>query len=187
MWFNGPQEGDVNIWILLSRLPIGGKEWSVPIKVSEMSRFSVQNPVLHWIPNTAGGDTAGGGGRLVLMHTAQPAKRGQAEGRVVMRVSDDRGLSWSANPVPLLTRRGSFIRHGLIPAQTGKGLLLPVYFTPHGMGNTAGQGAVLLRSEDESGLRWREIAAPAPAVATETATGGDEGDGGDRGDGGGAV
>jgi hypothetical protein len=51
----------------------------------------------------------------------------------------------------MLTRRGSFIRHGLLPAQTVTGMLLPVYFTPRGMGNTAGQGAVMLRSEDQHG------------------------------------
>jgi len=43
--------------------------------VSEIAKFSVQNPVLHFIPGKTGG---GGLGRLVLMHTAQPAKRGQA-------------------------------------------------------------------------------------------------------------
>lgn len=184
VWFNGPTEGDVNIWILLSRLPLGArkrgvrKEWSIPIKVSEMHRFSVQNPVLHWIPD----DEPAGRGTLLLMHTAQPVRRGQAEGRVVARVSRDRGHSWSANPTPLLTRRGSFIRHGALPAQSegGKGWLLPVYYTPRGMGNTEGQGVDLLRSEDEHGLRWREVPPPGAVVAPSAAAAEGAEDGGDE-------
>src|SRR4051812_29878060 len=52
VWFSGSEEGRSDIHIVLSRLPSGGTQWSVPVTVSDDPTRSEQNPMLFVAPDS---------------------------------------------------------------------------------------------------------------------------------------
>ncbi|MHA6197567.1 sialidase family protein [Pseudomonas wadenswilerensis] len=113
-WFAGTQEGMADIFVLLSRKSPEG-EWSEPVKLSEDTSRSEQNPILFQAPD----------GPLWLIWTAQVS--GNQETAIVRRrLSHDGGLTWG--PIEtLFDEPGIFVRQP--PALLDNGdWVLPVWY-----------------------------------------------------------
>lgn len=102
VWFGGTQEGVSDISIYFSRLVKGGANWSAPVKLSDDSTRSEQNPILFVAPN----------GELWLLHTSQ--KSGNQDTAIVKyRVSKDNGFTWGPSAV-LFDAPGTFVRQPVV-------------------------------------------------------------------------
>ncbi|TDZ17663.1 hypothetical protein Cob_v009511 [Colletotrichum orbiculare MAFF 240422] len=150
-WFGGSQEGlpDISIW--LSRQEPGSDSWSTPRKISSDTNRSCQNPVLFRAPKT---------GDIWLFHTSQDA--GNQDGAVVMvRTSDDDGVTWSGPRCPLRNVTGAFVRQPVVVLDDGT-WVLPVFHcrsTPgqRWIGNN--DVSAVFYSQDD-GQTWTESIVP---------------------------
>lgn len=115
VWFSGSGEGNPDTNIVMSRLAAGSKQWLAPVKLSEDLERSEQNPVLFQAPN----------GKLWLFHTSNEPHN-QKTSRIVYRISEDRGETWSAAEV-LSDGLGIFLRHPPLALKNGD-WLLPAYY-----------------------------------------------------------
>ncbi|MCR8630625.1 sialidase family protein [Paenibacillus radicis (ex Xue et al. 2023)] len=115
VWFSGSGEGNPDTNIVLSKLPLGGSEWSRPDELSSDLERSEQNPVLFQAPN----------GQVWLMHTSNEPHNQQTS-RVVRRISEDRGNTWS-EPEIWFDEQGIFLRHPIVITSSGV-WVLPIYY-----------------------------------------------------------
>jgi predicted neuraminidase len=149
VWFGGTQEGVADISIYFSRLAQGVTRWSAPVKLSDDTTRSEQNPILFAAPD----------GRLWLIHTSQ--KSGNQDTAVVKcRTSGDNGQTWSASTT-LLDQPGTFVRQPVVVLDNGD-WLLPVFrcrTTPgeKWVGNDD-DSAVMISTDH--GSTWTGIAVP---------------------------
>jgi len=113
-WFGGTQEGIPDISIYLSRLRAGSDTWSAPVRLSDDTTRSEQNPVLFETPD----------GALWLIYTAQLSGH-QNTSIVRRRISQDKGQTWG--PIAtLFDQPGTFVRQPLVVARDGA-WLCPVF------------------------------------------------------------
>ncbi|MEU9202849.1 sialidase family protein [Streptomyces sp. NPDC048332] len=136
-WFNGPDEGDRDTNVVLSRLPLGGDRWAGAVALSADPHRSEQNPVLDQRPD----------GTVWLFHPSNEP-HDQKTAHLVARTSHDGGRTWDpahiAHDGP-----GVFVRNP--PLDPGDGsLLLPAYRC-----RAEGEHSTVLISEDE-GVSWKE-------------------------------
>jgi len=148
-WFSGTEEGQSKVAIVMSRLANSSRQWSQTIEIDHRAERSFQNPVAFQLPS----------GRIWLIHTSQPAGKGQANADVLYLTSDNFGRTWT-NPRPLFKEPGSFVRQP--PLLVSKNdWLLPIYYTP-GLDITHGAelnySAVEITSD--AGKTWRECRIP---------------------------
>ncbi|SFM28575.1 Predicted neuraminidase (sialidase) [Paenibacillus sp. 1_12] len=142
VWFSGSGEGNPDTNIVMSRLPLGGSEWSIPIELSHDPERSEQNPVLFQAPN----------GQVWLMHTSNEPHNQQTS-RAVRRISEDRGITWG-EPEIWFDEKGIFFRHPIVITSAGI-WVLPVYYCKDN-----GEHSAVKLSDDE-GLTWTDHAVPA--------------------------
>ncbi|MET8663822.1 sialidase family protein [Streptomyces tendae] len=136
-WFNGPEEGDRDTNVVLSRLPLGTDRWTAPVPLSADPDRSEQNPVLAQRPD----------GTVWLFHPSNEP-HDQTTARLVTRTSQDGGRTWSP-PRVAHEGPGVFVRNP--PFDPGDGSwLLPAYRCRPGA-----EHSTVLISEDE-GAGWKE-------------------------------
>jgi len=115
VWFAGTQEGIADISIYMSRLVKGETTWSEPVKVSDDSTRSEQNPILFPTPE----------GKLWLLYTAQ--KSGNQDTAIVRyRVSEDDGYTWG-DIKTLFDTPGTFIRQPIVVLDNGE-WIVPIFY-----------------------------------------------------------
>lgn len=137
VWFTGSGEGNPDTNIVMSRLSVGGDQWSAPVQLSYDRERSEQNPVLFQAPD----------GKLWLFHTSNEPHN-QKTSRVVYRISEDRGLTWG-RPEVLFDGTGIFLRQPPIVLGNGD-WLLPAYYC-----RLDGHYSVVQISTDQ-GMTWQE-------------------------------
>jgi predicted neuraminidase len=150
VWFGGTQEGvpDISIWF--SRLSTD--TWSAPVRLSDDSTRSEQNPVLFNAPD----------GTVWLLWTAQIAGN-QDTSEVRRRISHDGGDSWGpvSTLIPARETGGVFVRQPIVVLDSGR-WLLPVFHCVSVPGRRwvgdRDTSAVLI--SDDAGSTWREVAVP---------------------------
>ncbi len=148
-WFSGTWEGDSDVAIVLARLPKGSSAWGKPQVVDHHPGQSYQNPVLFEAPD----------GVLWIFHTSQPAKEGQANAKVLVTRSTDRGTHWSA-PEVLFDTPGAFVRQPILIMANGD-WLLPMYVTPsRGITTGAETNYSLIKISSDHGSHWKDCAVP---------------------------
>lgn len=148
VWFGGTQEGIPDISVFFSRLPAGGDRWSEPVRLSDDSTRSEQNPILFPAPD----------GRLWLLWTAQVS--GNQDTAVARRrISTDGGRSWG--PVETLFDRvgtsGVFVRQP--PAVLDNGdWVLPIFYCRARPGEkwVGSHDTSAVRISSDGGRTWSE-------------------------------
>jgi len=152
VWFGGTQEGvsDISIWF--SRLARGGTAWSEPVRLSDDSQRSEQNPILFTTPR----------GELWLLYTAQLAGN-QDTAEVRRRVSLDDGRTWGPveTMLPAGSHSGTFVRQPLVVTPSGRWLLGTFACVAEPGQKWVGDHdtSSVMISEDE-GDTWREVPVP---------------------------
>lgn len=151
-WFGGTQEGIPDVSIYAARLTAGADRWDAPVKLSDDSTRSEQNPVLFPAPD----------GALWLLYTAQISGH-QDTAIVRCRVSADQGRSWG--PVRTLFEAengtGIFIRQPVVVLPNGD-WLLPTFLC-HGTPGKAWVGdrdTSAVRISSDGGRSWSEHPVP---------------------------
>lgn len=148
-WFSGTWEGNSDVAIVLSRLTARSSQWTKPQVVDHHEGESYQNPVLFEAPD----------GDLWLFHTTQGAGAGQANAKVLVAKSKDKGKTWSG-PSLLFDQPGAFVRHPLLALADGT-WMLPLYFTPtKGIIEGAQAHYSAVKLSDDNGLHWQESSIP---------------------------
>ncbi|MEV0779923.1 exo-alpha-sialidase [Streptomyces sp. NPDC050428] len=152
VWFGGTQEGVADISVWFSRLVPGGDTWSAPVRLSDDSTRSEQNPVLFPTPS----------GELWLLHTAQRAGH-QDTAEVRRRVSHDNGVTWGPSAVlfPATAGGGVFVRQPVTVLPSGR-WLLPVFrcVTVPGEQWSGGQDTSSVMVSHDAGATWDERPVP---------------------------
>ncbi|MCR8631241.1 sialidase family protein [Paenibacillus radicis (ex Xue et al. 2023)] len=137
VWFTGSGEGNPDTNVVMSRLAAGSEQWSIPVQLSNDQERSEQNPLLFQAPD----------GKLWLFHTSNEPHN-QKTSRVVVRISEDRGLTWGPSEV-LFDGTGIFLRQPLLVLRNGH-WVLPAYYC-----KLDGHYSVVQISEDE-GKSWKQ-------------------------------
>ncbi|WP_225772240.1 exo-alpha-sialidase [Inquilinus sp. Marseille-Q2685] len=115
-WFGGTIEGASDISIHVSTLAPGAAQWAAPRRMSGDPARSEQNPVIFVDPD----------GRIVLVHTAQPAGN-QDECLLRWRTLVHAGGQISAGPARELDLpRGTFVRAPIVLRDDGA-WMMPVF------------------------------------------------------------
>ncbi|MFF2847270.1 exo-alpha-sialidase [Streptomyces sp. NPDC058001] len=152
VWFGGTQEGVADISVWFARLVEGADAWSTPVRLSDDTTRSEQNPVLFPTP----------AGELWLLHTAQRAGH-QDTAEVRQRVSRDNGVTWGPSRVlfPATAEGGVFVRQPVTVLPSGR-WLLPVFrcVTVPGERWSGGQDTSSVLVSDDAGATWRERPVP---------------------------
>ncbi|MFE3741722.1 exo-alpha-sialidase, partial [Streptomyces sp. NPDC059134] len=152
VWFAGTQEGVADISVWFSRLAPDGARWSPPVRLSDDTGRSEQNPVLFPAPS----------GDLWLLHTAQRAGH-QDTAEVRRRISRDGGESWGESRVvfPATDEGGVFVRQPVVVLPSGR-WLLPVFRCPTTPGErwTGGRDTSSVMVSDDGGESWTERPVP---------------------------
>ncbi|WP_327233338.1 exo-alpha-sialidase [Streptomyces sp. NBC_01317] len=152
VWFAGTQEGVADISVWFSRLAPDGERWSTPVRLSDDSARSEQNPVLFPTPE----------GALWLLHTAQRAGHQDTSG-VRLRISEDGGKSWGPARVlfPADSRGGIYVRQPVAVLPSGR-WLLPVFrcVTAAGRPWSGGDDTSSVMVSDDAGRSWEERPVP---------------------------
>lgn len=149
VWFSGTQEGIADISVYMSRLNKGETEWSEPVKLSDDSSRSEQNPVLFPAPN----------GDLWLLWTAQ--KAGNQDTSIVRcRISRDNGYTWGPIRV-LFDKQGTFIRQPITVLANGE-WLLPIFYCKSVPGQkwVGDEDYSAVKISGDQGATWEEYIVP---------------------------
>ncbi|MFC4561085.1 exo-alpha-sialidase [Nocardiopsis mangrovi] len=152
VWFGGTQEGVADISVWFSRLPAGSDTWSRPVRLSDDTTRSEQNPVLFAAP----------GGALWLLYTAQHAGN-QDTAEVRVRVSDDSGHTWGPvrTLVPASATGGVFVRQPIVVLDSGRWLLPVFHCVRPAEGKWVGDlDTSGLLVSDDAGATWRHQEIP---------------------------
>jgi len=148
-WFSGTWEGESDVGIVVSRLAKGSQQWSAPQVVDHRPGESYQNPVPFEAPD----------GTVWLIHTTQPAGRGQAKSNVLVAKSRDGGKTW-APPTVLFDNPGAYVRGALLITPKGD-WMLPMYVTPSvGILQGAESNYSVVKISSDKGASWQECAIP---------------------------
>lgn len=149
VWFGGSQEGKSDISIYFSRLPKGESCWTVPVKLSDDSGRSEQNPVLFPAPD----------GKLWLLYTAQ--KSGNQDTSVIRyRISEDSGATWGPIGV-LFDKAGTFVRQPVVVLDNGDWLVPVFYCRTHPGEKWVGDNDIsAVRISPDQGKTWDEFEVP---------------------------
>ena len=134
-WFNGPQEGDRETNVVLSRLPAGSQQWEEPRLMAADPDRSEQNPVLFRAPDD----------RIWLLHTSN-TPHDRTDAHVLVRISADDGASWSEAET-LFAGPGFFLRNPPLFLSDGT-WVLPAYQV-----DAEGEYSVVALSTD-AGRTW---------------------------------
>jgi len=149
VWFAGSQEGIADISIYISRLNNGESEWTEPVKISDDSTRSEQNPILFPAPD----------GKLWLLYTAQ--KSGNQDTAIVRyRVSADNGYTWGEIKT-LFDTPGTFIRQPIVVLDNGE-WIIPIFYcrvTP-GKKWVGDDDTSAVKISADSGKTWTEYQVP---------------------------
>ncbi|MBP2625693.1 MAG: hypothetical protein H6Q68_404 [Firmicutes bacterium] len=149
VWFAGSQEGIADISIYMSRLNQGESEWSVPVKLSEDSTRSEQNPILFPTPD----------GKLWLIYTAQ--KSGNQDTAIVRyRISEDNGYTWG--PIEtLFDTPGTFVRQPIVVLDNGE-WLIPIFYCHVAPGKkwVGDDDTSAVKISADNGKTWTEYPVP---------------------------
>ncbi|MFD5778506.1 exo-alpha-sialidase [Streptomyces sp. NPDC126933] len=152
VWFAGTQEGVADISVWSARLAPGAGAWSAPVRLSDDTGRSEQNPVLFPAPS----------GELWLLHTAQRAGH-QDTAEVRLRVSGDNGATWGPSRVlfPATAEGGIFVRQPVTVLPSGR-WLLPVFrcVTVPGERWSGGHDTSSVMVSDDAGRTWEERPVP---------------------------
>lgn len=154
-WFAGSDEGNADISIVLSRLNFDADEWSIPIKVSDDSSRSEQNPSLFMTPE----------GEIWLMYTAQDARTSdipegfnlQYTAEIRRKRSTDGGYTWGKTET-MFVRPGSFCRQKIQILSSGRWIFENWICFPDETRN--GSDITIMQISDDEGKSWREIEVP---------------------------
>ncbi|AIF53273.1 exo-alpha-sialidase [Pelosinus sp. UFO1] len=149
VWFAGSQEGIADISIYISRLNKGESEWTEPVKISDDSTRSEQNPILFPAPD----------GKLWLLYTAQ--KSGNQDTAIVRyRISADNGYTWGEIQT-LFDTPGTFIRQPIVVLDNGD-WIIPIFYcrvTP-GRKWVGDDDTSAVKISADSGKTWTEYQVP---------------------------
>ncbi|GMB01505.1 sialidase family protein [Pelosinus sp. IPA-1] len=149
VWFAGSQEGIADISIYISRLNKGESEWTEPVKISDDSTRSEQNPILFPAPD----------GKLWLLYTAQ--KSGNQDTAIVRyRISADNGYTWGEIQT-LFDTPGTFIRQPIVVLDNGE-WIIPIFYcrvTP-GKKWVGDDDTSAVKISADSGRTWTEYQVP---------------------------
>jgi predicted neuraminidase len=146
-WFSGTWEGESGVGIVMSRLRAGSPQWTTPVLLDRLPGESYQNPVGFQAPD----------GTIWLLHTTQPAGKGEAQSRVLVLRSTDNGESWS-KPTVLMDTPGSFIRNPMLIMPNGD-WMLPMYYSTAGSSVTVNDHPSIAISADH-GKTWKRCDIP---------------------------
>jgi predicted neuraminidase len=149
-WFGGSQEGLSDICVYFSRLRKGARVWEEPLKVSNDTGRSEQNPVLFQNPETDD---------LWIMYTAQPAGN-QDKAIVRYRISKDEGKSWG-EAMDLFDDEGLFIRQPITILHDGT-WVLPAWYCRNepGFRWIGNDDISVVKYTHDNGRTWHEKAVP---------------------------
>jgi len=149
VWFAGTQEGIADISIYMSRLGKGETTWSEPVKVSDDSTRSEQNPILFSAPD----------GKLWLLYTAQ--KSGNQDTAIVRyRISKDNGYTWGEIKT-LFDTPGTFIRQPIVVLDNGD-WIVPIFYCRVMPGKkwVGDDDTSAVKISTDSGKTWTEFQVP---------------------------
>ncbi|PHI32534.1 sialidase family protein [Budvicia aquatica] len=148
-WFSGTQEGIADISIYMSRLAKGSNLWTKPVKLSDDSSRSEQNPVLFLDPDNI----------LWLMYTAQKSGN-QDTAFVRYRQSKDLGETWGAIET-LFSEPGTFIRQPVTVLSNGD-WIVPVFYCRVQPGEkwVGNNDDSAVKISSDKGKSWREYSVP---------------------------
>lgn len=146
-WFSGTWEGDSGVGIVMSRLAAGSSQWATPVLLDQHAGESYQNPVGFQAPDST----------IWLLHTTQPAGKGEAQSRVLVLRSTDNGRTWS-KPSVLMDTPGSFIRNPMLIMPNGD-WMLPMYYSTAGSSVTVSDHPSIAISADH-GKTWKRCDIP---------------------------
>ncbi|WJH33522.1 exo-alpha-sialidase [Paenibacillus sp. CC-CFT747] len=136
VFFSGSEEGAPDCNIVMSRLPAGSDTWTKPMDLSKDLTRSEQNPVLFQTPS----------GSIWLLHTSyDPGK--ETEPRVIRRISDDNGYTWS-EPETYFGDRSVETRHPILVLPNGDWLL------------PCNRLDSLVKISSDQGQTWQEFVVP---------------------------
>ena len=149
VWFAGSQEGKSDISIYFSCLKQAENVWSPPIRLSDDTERSEQNPILFPTP----------AGDLWLLHTAQHAGN-QNTSVVKRRISADGGETWGPSEV-LIADSGTFVRQPLVVLANGT-WLLPCFLcrTAAGIKWLGDHDISVVKISPDEGCTWRDVEVP---------------------------
>jgi len=142
-WFSGHWEGESGTAIVMSRLAAGSPRWSTPVVVDRHEGESYQNPVGFQSPD----------GTIWLLHTTQPAGKGESQSRVLVLQSKDNGKTWSS-PAVLFDTPGSYVRNPVLISPGGN-WMLPMYFTSEGSAGVAKIDRPIVAISSDQGKNWK--------------------------------
>jgi len=149
VWFGGTQEGKSDISVHFSRLRARQDVWSRPVRLSDDSARSEQNPILFPAPD----------GSLWLLHTSQQSGN-QDTSVIKRRISRDGGTTWGPTDV-LIDVPGTFVRQPLVVLANGD-WLLPCFLcraTP-GAKWLGEQDISVLKISSDQGRTWHDHVVP---------------------------
>ena len=143
-WFSGTWEGQSGVGIVMSRLAAGSSQWTTPQMIDNHPRESYQNPVGFQEPN----------GTIWLLHTTQPAGKGESQSRVLSLQSTNNGETWTHSSV-IFETPGSYVRNPLVTMPDGH-WMLPMYFTTAGSGGAdTGKDRPVVAISADRGENWK--------------------------------
>lgn len=154
-WFAGSDEGNADVSIVLSRLNADSSVWTEPVKVSDDSTRSEQNPSLFLTPE----------GDIWLMYTAQVARTPETEegfnlqytAEIRRKVSKDGGYTWGKTEV-MFERPGSFCRQKIQVLSSGRFIFGNwICFSDD---SRNGSDITVMQISDDKGVSWREVPVP---------------------------
>lgn len=154
-WFAGSDEGNADISIVLSRLNHGESKWTVPVKISDDSSRSEQNPSLFLTPE----------GEIWVMYTAQTARTAdmnpnfnlQYTAEIRCKKSDDNGYTWRPTET-MFSREGSFCRQKIQILSNGRWIFGNwICFSDE---TRNGSDITVVQISDDKGKTWREVEIP---------------------------
>lgn len=149
VWFAGSEEGQPDVSIYFSRLPMGSDQWSDELRLSDHPARSEQNPVLFETP----------AGELWLLYTSQDF--GNQDTSVIRRrISTDNGVTWG--PVgTLFDEPGIFIRQPIVVLANGDWLLPVFHCRPVPGEKWSGKDDIsAVKISSDGGRTWSEYEVP---------------------------
>lgn len=155
VWFAGSAEGNYDISIWSSRLNNGAKTWSEPIKITDDSSKSEQNPSLFLNPN----------GEIWLIYTAQQAREHcktknfnlQYTSEIRRKISKDGGRTWGKSQT-FVDEKGAFCRQSIVILSNGRWIFSNWICFNDDTRN--GSDITIMRISDDKGKSWRSVEVP---------------------------
>jgi predicted neuraminidase len=145
VWFSGTWEGSSNVGIVMSRRPLGSRNWGPTNLIDRHSGVSYQNPVLFQESD----------GTIDLYHSTQDADAGEANAHVLHLISKDNGATWT-RPELLFGKPGAFSRNPMVILHDGTWILPLSYITSPNVGKGAAASYSATELSKDHGHGWKE-------------------------------